>query len=875
MTLSAAAEPGAEDAYAPPPFEIPHASLWIDLQRDVARVRAELRFRRARVGVTDLVLDGVGLRLAEARLDGQVLADDRLTHSSHGLVLAAAPDEGVLALDYELTVGSAGQEGLIRLGEALITHCEPEGFRRICYFPDRPDVMTAFRCTLAADPEAFPDLLCNGALVEAGELPDGRRYAVWDDPRPKASYLFALAAGRFDKLEDRFVTRSGRGVRLGIHARSQDLPWCRHGLAILKQAMAWDERAYGREYDLDDLNVVVLPSYPGGAMENRGLNLYATEFFLADPAISTDEQMRRVSAVIGHEYFHNWTGNRVGCRSWLDLGLKEGFTVLRQQQFMADLAGADEARIDDVIQLREVQFPEDDGPLAHAPRPAAAAVPSNLYSRTIYDKSAEIIRMLATLAGPAASRRISDAFFARLDGRAAAFETLFDIAEEVAGLDLAQFRRWIRAVGGFHVTAAWTWDPASKRFSLTLEQSVRTVTDHPNPGPLLAPVRVGMVGPGGQALAFRSADQSGPLATEQVLELREGRQTFVLEGLAAPPVPSLFRGLSSPVRLTTALDPGELAILARYDGDPTNRWDAAQTLARRAVSERLRLGPGGHIQLVWRDLFDDLLAQAAEAPGAVGRALTPPDDRALGLELSDADPEALAQAQHALAAEMTPRVRDRLRAVHARLAGAAVTDEGVGARRLRAVCLWQLMQAPEPQDLARCRSQLDSPRMAEACAALSQLVACDAEAAKAALAVAFERWRAVPQALDQWFAIQATVGPQAADRVEALIGHSDYRLDNATRVKAVFDAFVLNMRGFHRADGAGYRIVARIVVALNPGNPRLAARFLKAFGDCERFDAARRAHANEALIGILAQPGLAKPVESLARDLLSAGSLAV
>lgn len=832
--------------YRPPDFELDQVELRFDLALPVTRVTANFLFARCGVARNPLVLDGERLSLVELRLDGRPLPAARYTITDHDLTVHDPPDRGELTIITEITPGDTGMEGLIHLGGRFVTHCEPGGFRRITYFPVRPDVLARYRCTLVADPELYPTLLSNGDLIESGPLSDGRHFATWQDPFPKASYLFALVAGRFGRMADRFVTRSGRVVELAVYADTADLPFCEHGLAALKRAMRWDEEAYGLEYDLDVLNLAVMRSYPGGAMENKGLNLYTAEVFLASPEVARDQALRRIEATVGHEYFHNWSGNRVGCRDWFQLSLKEGFTIFRQQQFMASIEGEGISRIEDVSELREGQFPEDEGGLAHAVRPDSYLVMNNLYTGTIYGKGAEVIRMMQSIVGDRPFNTAARAFFRAFDGKATTIDALVDTVEKETRTDLSQFRRWYAAIGAVRVRAEGTFEPATHRYVLSLEQCAGNPAGVPEP--LCVPVRLRLLDPCGQPLPLRLAGEPKTDSIERVLLLRSWRAQFVFEDVMVSPVPSLFRGFSAPVRLDVVLADEALALLASHDTDPFNRWEAAQRLASRAVLDGL---PGP-----WYHVFAEILARVAIDPAIAGRMLQLPSERLLGQHQSEVDVDGLHLARLGLAVDTARRFRERLRDRWNRLRAG---EDTVGARRLRNLCLWYLMQDPEDDDLARCWSQFRETRsMEDAVVALRLLIDRGGPDRVRALAEAYYRWREVPALLDQWFVAQAASDARdCADRVEALTHHPDYGLDNATRLKGMFDVFTANQSAFHERSGTGYRIVGELVLSLNGSNPRLAARFLKRFDGWRRFDEVRRHQITTILRRVADSTGLA------------------
>jgi aminopeptidase N len=857
--------------YRPPEYSVDHIDLCFELAVPVTRVTATLSITRADRRAGPLVFNGERLRLLSLRLDGAVLPADSYAADERSLTIFHAPASCEIEFVTELQpVDNAGLEGLNHVAGTFFTHCEPEGFRRITYFPDRPDVMARYRCTLIADPVLCPTLLSNGYLRESAALPDGRRYARWEDPYPKSTYVFAIAAGSFETVKDHFITRSGRRVEIAIHAAAEELRYCAYGLGVLKQAMAWDERAYGREYDLDVFNVVVMRSYPGGAMECKGLNLYASEFFVGSVETSTDEELMRVAAIIGHEYFHNWTGNRVGCRDWFELSLKEGFTVYRQQQFTASLFGADAARIDDVKRLRELQYPEDQGGMAHAVRPASYLAISNFYTRTIYDKGAEIIRMMNLIVGDCAFYAASHAFFSRFDGTAATIDSLLDTVETVSGVDLAQFRHWYAAVGGLNLHVAGSYDSAARRYTLRVEQ--QPVRSQEIATPLHVPLRLGLLGPEGQALSLQLSHEQGG-SVERLIELRCATEVLTFEDVPCAPIPSVLRGYSAPAQISLDLDDAALALLATHDSDGFNRWEMAQELATRVL---LRLADGADADSSNTAAWTRVAARTLTTTGdhsIAARVIELPSVHQLGLRRAPVDVESLHAARLRLIHESTAHLRDLLQRTYELTTFAARGDAAAGTRRLRNRCLAYLLAEPHADDLERCRIQLrTADRMEDASAALKLLIDRGGVDREQALHRFYEQWQGVASVIDRWFAVQA--GSDATDcaaRVERLLTHHSYCLDNATRLKAIFDTFTLNAHAFHDRSGLGHDLVMRTILSLRDSNPRLAARFLKQFDGWHRYGVTRRTSLRQALQRVLETPDIAQELYEIASQSLRFG----
>lgn len=854
------AEPAAvrRDDYRPYPYAIDLIDLRFELALPTTCVVAAIDFRRVSATPEPLVLNGVGLELVELRLNGTVLAAQTYLRTACELIIRDLPECGRLQITAHVDPGGSGSEGLICLDDVFVTHCEPEGFRRIMFFPDRPDVLTRYRSTLIADAERYPTLLSNGHPIERGSLPANRHFARWEDPHPKASYLFALVAGRLTQTRRDFATRSGRAVELRVHCLPDDLRYCEVGIATLLQAIQWDENEYGREYDLDILNVAVLRNYPGGGMENKGLNLYSSEFFLTAPEIATDEERRRVQAVIAHEYFHNWTGNRVGCRSWFELSLKEGFTIFRQQQFMASLLGEADARIDDVLRLEQLQYPEDDGGMAHAIRPEAYLCPSNLYTKTVYEKGAEIVRMLHLMLGAKAFRATTDAFFDRFDGVAASIDDLLDTAEQIGARNLALFRAWYAMVGPVRLTMRRGYDADLQRCTLTFVQSPRDATTA-----LEIPLRLSLLGRDHKLLPL--PDVGG--GRERALLLSQRETTLVFSGMAERPTP-LLRGFSAPVRFEDDLDIDDLLLLATTSTDPLARWSAAQRVAELAVVNF----DSSHAAQAWIELVRSALTDPDLEPAIAGRVIQLPSEGRLAQRASRVNVETLHAGRSRLASMTRGVLAIELRRSCLRLRAQSRDPQTDGARRLHNACLWYLMRTPSEEDIADCWQQFRDERLLEnVWSAARCLIDRGGSDRARVLDEAYARWHRYPALLDHWFSAQtASECDDCAERVATLLDHHDLSLDNAARLKATFDSFADNQHAFHAASGLGYTTILRVVTALNTPNPRLAARFLRRLDGWMRFDEDRRTAITQRLRDLLAIQDLAPPLREIATKSLEA-----
>ena len=774
--------------------------------------------------------------------------------------------------------------GLYLSNGGFFTQCEAEGFRRITYFPDRPDVMARYTVTLEADRAACPVLLSNGNLVEQGELPGGRHYARWEDPFPKPSYLFALVAAKLVALERTVTTMSGREVLLQVWVEEGNLDRSEHGMESLIHSMRWDEETFGLELDLDRFMIVAVGDFNMGAMENKGLNIFNTKFVLAKPDTATDVDYENVESVVAHEYFHNWTGNRVTCRDWFQLTLKEGLTVFRDQQFSADMlakaAGADGAasaravkRIDDVRVLRAAQFSEDGGPMAHPIRPDSYQEINNFYTATVYEKGAEVIRMLHTLLGPEGFRNGMDLYFSYHDGQAVTCDDFVEAMSEANGVDLDQFMRWYAQAGTPRVKAQGQWNAGEGSYTLTLSQQTPPTPGQADKLPLVIPVAVGLIGPDGRDRPLRLEGEMQPGATTRVLSLTATEQRFRFTGLDAEPVPSLLRGFSAPVILEIDEDDARLAFRMAHDADPFNRWDAAQRYAERVVLA-LAAQPASGVPAAFVDAFRALLVDDALDPAFRAQAAALPAEAYLLERMSPADPVALRTALTTL-----------MRALGAKLA----TDwlglvercdvsgpyryhpADAGRRALVALALRYLAAADDARGLALAQARFEAAtNMTDRFGALAALVQSASPARDAALAAFHERYRDDALVLDKWFALQAgawrwdAAAAPTLERVRSLMGDAAFSLSNPNKVYALLGTFFrANAAEFHAADGSGHAFWADQVIELNARNPQVAARMARALESWRRYTPALQASIRPQLERVLAAPDLSPDVEEI------------
>ncbi len=891
--------------YTLPAWLVDTLDLHVSIHEGHAEVRARLACRRNPVGIDGaLVLHGEALSLREIRLDGVELAADRYILSDAKLVIFGADSTALpVAFLLETVVniepdGNTQLSGLFRSKDGYFSQCEAEGFRRITYFPDRPDVMARYSCTIEASIERFPQLLSNGNLVASGLSADdvSRHWARWVDPFAKPAYLFALVAAKLDVLEDRFVTQSGRSVRLAVYVEPGKLDQCGHAMAALKKAMRWDEVRFGLEMDLDHYMIVAVGDFNMGAMENKGLNIFNTKYVLARPDTASDADYQNIDRVVAHEYFHNWTGNRVTCRDWFQLSLKEGLTVFRDQEFGADTHSRAVTRIQEVRGLRIGQFPEDAGPMAHPIRPASYSEINNFYTATVYSKGAEVVRMIHTLLGRDGFRAGTDLYFRRHDGQAVTCEDFVAAMQDASSVDLGQFRRWYARAGTPRLKAHGHWDAVSRRYTLTLAQSLTPTAYEArleaagvviDTGPLHLPVAVGLVLPDGTDAPLRLAGELEPLGGTRVLSLIEATQTFVFEDVPAAPVASLLRDFSAPVHLDFAQTDAELAHLMAHDADAFNRWDAGQRLATRVLLAGIAdEGRGG----AWiSDAFVAAYARVLEAglkpgsdPALIAEALALPAEQVLAEEMAGLgrviDPDVIYNTRLQLRRHLATRLRTLFEALWVALApGEAYAPEGaqVGRRALRNACLGYLGECDEaelrdsvlPRLLAQCEH---GGNMTDVIAALAILANLDLPERETALASFYARWRDEALVVDKWLQVQS--GSRLADtpvRVRELMRHPAFDLKNPNKVYALVRNFCsANPRHFHAADGSGYRLAADVILSLQAMNPQVASRLARAFDRWRQFDALRQAHARTALERIAACAGLAKDVAEVVGNAL-------
>ena len=878
------ARPVRLEDYRPPDWLVETVELDVSLDPAATKVRATLTLRPNEQGAAPapLVLDGDGLSLRALKLDGATLAAEQFVATADRLTIAQPPHRR-FQLEIETIVDPSANTqlmGLYRSGQIYCTQCEAEGFRRITYFPDRPDVMAVYTTRIEAEKAAARVLLANGNLIAAGDVPGtNRHFAIWHDPFPKPSYLFGLVGGKLACVEDRFRTMSGREVTLRIYVEPGKEARCAHAMDSLKRAMRWDETTFGREYDLDIFMIVAVSDFNMGAMENKGLNIFNDKYVLASPETATDTDFERIEAIIAHEYFHNWTGNRITCRDWFQLCLKEGLTVFRDQEFSADERSRAVERISDVRGLRAQQFVEDAGPLAHSVRPKLYHEINNFYTATVYEKGAEVVRMLKTLLGTKAFRQGMDLYFTRHDGEAATIEQFVQCFADVSGSDLTQFMLWYSQAGTPEIVATGGYDAGAKSYRLDVAQTVPATPGQPSKEPMVVPLAIGLVGRDGRDLALKLGD--GRTIERGVLTLTKGAETFVFGDIGEPPVPSLNRGFSAPIKLVADLSSGDLGFLAAHDSDPFNRWQALQTLATRLLVDNtaaLRSSGTARQDGGLLEALRAILADGALEPAFVALALTLPGEADIAREIgSDVDPDAIFAARSASRAFVGDELGGPLFDHYRRLSesGPYRPDAaGAGRRGLRNTCLDLLVATRRPDAISLAARQYQvADNMTDRVAALSALSFYDTPERAAALDDFYARYADDPLIVDKWLSLQAAIPePATLDRVKALTRHPAFSFANPNRVRALIHAFALaNQKEFNRVDGAGYDFIVDTVLALDPKNPQLAARLLSALKSWRVLEPARRTLAEAALQRVAATPSLSPDVGDIVQRALAKG----
>ena len=892
MTPStSAAEPKAVQRadYQVPAHMIESVDLDIDLYDEATVVTSRLNGRRnpeSGSGAAPLVLFGVDLDLVSLVLNDNALSASDYTIEGEDLTIPGVGGDFILDVVTRIKPAeNSSLEGLYlsggMSGGMYCTQCEAEGFRKITYFPDRPDVMAIYRTTIRADKAGYPVLLSNGNPIEAGELADGRHYATWHDPFPKPSYLFAMVAGDLAFVEDSHTTSSGREVTLRIFVEHGEEKRCGHAMRSLKKSMAWDEEVYGLEYDLDLFMIVAVSHFNMGAMENKGLNIFNSRYVLADEDSATDLDFQRIEAIVAHEYFHNWTGNRVTCQDWFQLTLKEGLTVFRDQQFSADMHSAAVKRIEDARVLRAVQFPEDGGPMAHPIRPESYMEINNFYTVTVYEKGAEVIRMIHTMLGQDGFRRGMDLYFERHDGKAATCEDFVVAMEDANGADLKQLRRWYEQAGTPELEVSLSHDPEARTATLNVRQSTSATPGPVTQGqatkdPFDIPLSVGLLAPDGSELPLRlegALDNETP--TTRVLRMDGAEKSFTFTGVDERPVASLLRNFSAPVNLKTDYSDDDLAFLMAKDTDAFSRWDAGQTLAQRCLLNVVAAGGGRQVDGRLVEAIAATLRDETVDPSFKAEALALPSETVLAQAMEVADPDAIHAARSGARQLIGEALFDDLHGAYEQAEAANsprdMDTDAMASRSLANMCLSYLVASGREEGRQLAKAQADQGTdeggsMSNAMGALSALNNTDCAERTAALSDFHDRWRDDPLVLDKWFSLNAMSAiPGTLDEVKRLMDHPDFDMGNPNRVRALIGAFSGgNPVTFHAVDGSGYAFLCDRVLELDPSNSQVAARLLGPLTRWRRYDQRRQALMTTQLKRIAGTAKLSRDVYEIA-----------
>lgn len=865
--------------YRVPDYRIETADLQFELGEENAVARSRLTLsRRSTANAPALILQGEALELLAIKLNGQALSEQSYHQDGESLTIPQVPERFTLEIETRIhPQDNTALSGLYISGGNFCTQCEAEGFRRITYFLDRPDVMAKYTTTIVANKARYPVLLSNGNLVAQGERDSGRHFAKWQDPFPKPSYLFALVAGDLACVEDEFVTLSGRGVALRMYVQPHNRDKCDHAMASLKQAMAWDEKVYGREYDLDIYMIVAVDDFNMGAMENKGLNIFNSRYVLAKPETATDTDYQNIEGVIAHEYFHNWSGNRVTCRDWFQLSLKEGFTVFRDQQFSADRTSPTVKRIQDVNRLRTYQFREDTSPMAHPVRPESYVEVNNLYTMTVYEKGAEIVRMLYHLLGPERFRKGTDLYFERHDGQAVTTDDFVKALEDASSVDFSQLHLWYHQSGTPELHISRAYDPQARTYTLKVKQTCPPTPDQPQKEPFHIPLALGLLDSQGNDLPLRLANETEAVPGTRVLELHKEEEVFVFGDIPCEPVPSLLRGFSAPVKLHLDLDDTERCLLLAHDSDRFNRWEAGQQLAIKILRELVKDCQQGRpltLDNGFIDAVGKILASNEPDKAFVAETLILPSEIYLSEFMPVIDPEAIHEARRFARRRLAEALQEAFHTVYEALADTGPyrpDPEAMGRRKLRNTCLGYLMELDKPSIHQRCLQQFETANnMTDVIAALAYLADSEGTEREGAFLAFYEKWRGDPLVVNKWLSIQAlSRHPDTLAVVQELTQHRAFTLTNPNKVLALIGAFCQgNPLRFHEASGEGYRFLGKCILKLDCLNPQVAARLANAFSLWRRYDNNRQGLMKEQLEQIAKAPRISKDVyEIVAKSL--------
>jgi aminopeptidase N len=867
--------------YTPPPYLVTTVDLRFELDETETRVFSKIDFYRnpGLKGSVPLVLSAEKLKVHSVSINGVVLDSAKFSHDGKELRIDQVPSEFRLEVMNTMNpLDNTELEGLYLSSGNFCTQCEAQGFRRITCYPDRPDVMAEFKTTIVADPDKYPVLLANGNLVEKGKTDDGRHYAVWHDPFKKPSYLFALVAGNLVRIEDTFCTRSGREVDLHIYVEPRNKDKCAHAMESLKKAMKWDEDTFGLEYDLDVYMIVAVDDFNMGAMENKGLNVFNSKYVLAEPATATDADYEGIEGVIAHEYFHNWTGNRVTCRDWFQLSLKEGLTVFRDQEFSSDMTSRPVKRISDVQIVRSYQFREDAGPMAHPVRPDSYMAINNFYTLTVYDKGAEVIRMLHTFLGKEGFRKGIDLYFERHDGQAVTCDDFVAAMIDANKIDINGFKLWYSQAGTPVLRVLAEYDPDAGEYRLEIFQSCPVTPGQDEKNPMLMPVTVGLLDSKGNEIPLKLKDENDKPESSKVLRLRQEQDTFIFNQIPEKPVLSFLRNFSAPVKIEMERTDQELAFLMAHDADSFNRWDAGQQLSLKYILELISVYQHGstlRVPEIFISSFKEILIDRKADPAFVALALALPMENWIGQQLEVVDPDAIFEVLQFFRRELSAKLQLEFLEIYRENILSKpyrYSPEDAGRRSLKNICLNYLLAPGKdgclPEDILdiAVTQYHDADNMTDKSAALRAVVNSSRLAGDELLADFYAIWKDDPLVVDKWLTLQSLCPLKGTlDRVKKLIRHPAFILKNPNKVRALIGAFCqANHVRFHDEKGEGYTFLADYVIRLNGMNPQIAARLLTPLTTWKRYDETRQTLMRSELERIMAEGNLSGDVAEVA-----------
>ena len=867
--------------YLVPDYLVDNVALYFDLGRAETTVRSVLSMRRNPLGQGgDCVLDGEKLTLKSIKIDGRELQGNEYLRTDKALLISKVPEQFDLEIEVLIHPDkNTALEGLYHSGRLLCTQCEAEGFRRITYYPDRPDIMAVFTVSIEAEKADWPIMLSNGNLEQKGQLENGRHWVSWHDPHPKPSYLFALVAGDLHIQKDSFVTTSGRKVALEIYVDVENSHKCDHALMSLKQAMKWDEERYGREYDLDIFMIVAVNDFNMGAMENKGLNIFNSACVLASPETATDRDYYRIQSIVGHEYFHNWSGNRVTCRDWFQLSLKEGFTVLRDQQFSADMNSAAVQRIEDVNQLRSMQFSEDAGPMSHPVRPASFIEISNFYTVTIYEKGAEVVGMIKTIVGDIGFRKGTDLYFDRHDGQAVTTDDFVKAIEDANRVDLTQFKRWYSQAGTPQLNIATEYDSTGQCYTLTINQHCEATPGQRHKEAFHIPVALGLLDKKGNIIQMQLDGEAASNVSEtRILSVKESKQQFVFINVPSEPVLSFLRGFSAPVKVNLPRTNKELTFLMANDSDSFCQWDAGQQLLINVLlqlAEKTSKGSALSLPTELVEQFGKLLKRGLSSPALAAKMLELPSENYLAGQKKPADVDAIHIARSYMKRELALSLKEDFSILYTAL---NTTDKyqfdaaEMAKRSLKNICLDYLVSTGDPMQAQRCLKQMkQSDNMTDTMSGLAVLVEHQGPEREHALRAFYEQWKGDRQVVDKWLAVQAQSSlKDTLLRVKSLMSHPAFNITNPNNVRSLIGQFCRNNAvNFHAIDGSGYQFLVEQILILDKLNPQIASRQMGAFNSWQQYDKKRQGMMRAALEKIAKQTDLSADVYEIVTKYLA------